>query len=77
MQPVGTMNCANSFHPNQATQHLVYQLSSGKTIAIDDSNSKLTKAPDGTFQVTTTYKNEQELEAMYKCQCGKKLQKFA
>ena len=77
MQAIGTMNCANSLHPERATQHTVYQLSNGQTIAIDSSNSRLTQAPDGTLQVTTTYKNENELEGMYKCQCGTKLQRFA
>lgn len=77
MKQLGTMNCANSFHPNYATQHDVYELSNGKTIAIDSSNSKLNQAPNGEFQVTTTYKSEDELERMYKCQCGTKLQRFA
>ena len=29
------MNCANLMHPDQATQHTVYELSNGKIIAIE------------------------------------------
>ena len=66
MQQIGTANITNSLHPNIATPHSIYNVN-GQTIAIDNTNSKLSQNADGNYTLIQNLSPEQ-LAAMYKCQ---------